>query len=51
LSYTYHNAEIETPVLNALNLDINPAESLAIIGQSGCGTADIKDIFGEELKA
>ena len=46
LSYTYNNGEIKTPVLNALNLEINSAESLAIIGQSGCGKSTLLNLLG-----
>lgn len=46
LSYVYNNGKIKTPVLNALNLEINSAESLAIIGQSGCGKSTFLNLLG-----
>ncbi len=45
LGYTYDNG-IKTPVLSALNLEINSAESLAIIGQSGCGKSTLLNLLG-----
>lgn len=46
LSYTYDNGNIKTPVLNALNLEVNATQSLAIIGQSGCGKSTLLNLLG-----
>jgi len=37
VSYHYNSGKIKTPVLEALNLSISSGESIAILGQSGCG--------------
>ncbi len=46
LNYTYDNGNIKTPVLNALNLEIDAAQSLAIVGQSGCGKSTLLNLLG-----
>lgn len=46
LSYAYDNGNIKTPVLNALNLEINTTQSIAIVGQSGCGKSTLLNLLG-----
>ncbi len=46
LSYAYTNGKIHTKVLNGLNLEIDSAQSLAIVGQSGCGKSSLLNLLG-----
>jgi putative ABC transport system ATP-binding protein len=46
LHKTYHNGQVETPVLHGINLTIEPGESLAIMGPSGCGKSTLLYALG-----
>lgn len=46
LGYSYNSGAVKTLVLNALNLEINQAESIAIVGRSGCGKSTLLNLLG-----
>lgn len=43
---SYFSAEIETPVLHGINVEINRGEFVAIMGQSGSGKSTLMNILG-----
>ena len=46
LSKVYRTDEVETAALNAVNIDIQKGEFVAIMGPSGCGKSTLLNIIG-----
>ena len=46
LSKTYRTDEVETVALNAVNVDIERGEFVAVMGPSGCGKSTLLNVIG-----
>ena len=46
LSKVYRTADVETTALNAVNLEIEAGEFIAIMGPSGCGKSTLLNVLG-----
>jgi len=46
LSKVYRTANVETTALDHINIEINPAEFIAIMGPSGCGKSTLLNVMG-----
>ena len=50
ISYAYHTAQAETPVLSDISLDVFQGEFISIVGPSGCGKSTLLSIINGLLK-
>ena len=45
VSFSYHEAEGETPALSDISFDLEPGKFLAVVGPSGCGKSTLLSLI------